>query len=359
MTDVAEAAGVSQTTVSLVLNGAAKARLAATTRDRVMQAAETLGYRLVQRAPVVANPAEAPVIGFVANEMAPDPWCAMALDGVRAKAAEHGVLVLTAVTGGDPETEQAVLARLAAMPLLGIVYSRIHTTRIDPPDALRQMRAVLLNCYTADRALPSVVPGEVAGGHVATDRLLRAGHRRIGFINGEIWMDASRDRLKGYRQSLATADLPFDPHLVRAGNWQPTSGYDCTMDLMRTEAPTAIFCANDLMALGCMAALRDLGLKVPEQVSVIGFDDREIAQHMRPPLTTVQLPHVEMGMKAAELLLQPPAKVWHIKVECQLVERLTVANRLPQPQAAQAEPVPLRATVQAPRVARGRPKAPA
>ena len=114
-------------------------------------------------------------------------------------------------------------------------------------------------------------------------------------------MEASRQRLKGYRQALATADLPFDPDLVRDGNWQPLSGYEATHALMRLPSPpTAIFCANDLMAVGCYEALRELGLKIPDDIAVMGYDDREIARHLHPPLTTVLLPHFEMGTIAAE-----------------------------------------------------------
>ncbi len=332
MTDVAELAGVSQTTVSLVLNGAAKARLAAETRDRVARAATTLGYAFVPR-PVMPPSSEPGLVGFVVDQMATDPWCALALDGIRSLASERGFTVLAAVTGGDSGSEASVLAQLAALPLTGLIYGRIHTTAIDPPAALVRGRTVLLNCYAKDRSLPAVVPGEVGAGHAATDRLLRAGHTRIGFINGETWMDASRDRLKGYRQALATADLPFDPDLVRIGNWQPSSGYDATLDLMRAKAPSAIFCANDLMALGCLAALHDLGVKVPEDVSVMGFDDREIALHARPPLTTMILPHFEMGVRAADILLEAPGtaalRPVHVKVECPLVERQSVGNVQP------------------------------
>ncbi len=162
----------------------------------------------------------------------------------------------------------------------------------------------LLNCHAPGAAYASVAPGEVAGGHAATDVLIRAGHRRIGYVNGEGSMEAARHRLRGYRQALATADLPFDPDLVRDGNWQPVSGYEATRALMALAAPpTAIFCANDLMAVGCYEALRELNLKIPDDVAVMGYDDREIAQHLHPPLTTVLLPHFEMGAIAAEWLI--------------------------------------------------------
>ncbi len=206
------------------------------------------------------------------------------MDGVREKAWEHGLTVTMAVTRGDAEMEQALLAQLTAQPLLGLIYATINTREIHAPALLKQVPTMLLNCYVADRSLPSVVPGEVSGGHTATDFLLRAGHRRIGYIDGESRMEASRDRQKGYRQALASADLPFDGALVREGNWQPLAGYKRTHELMKLPIPpTAIFCANDLMAVGCYEALKELGLRIPHDVAVIGYDDREIAQHLHPP----------------------------------------------------------------------------
>ncbi len=188
---------------------------------------------------------------------------------------------------------------------------------------------MLLNCYVADRSIPSIVSGEVLGGRTATERLIRAGHRRVGLIEGEVWMDASRDRLKGYRQALAHNDIPYDPALVRPGNWEPCAGYEQTRHLMKLATPpTAIFYANDLMALGGYEALKELGLRIPADVAVVGYDDREIVQFLRPPLTTVLLPHFEMGTLAVETLVdqasRPASRPPQIKVECPIVERNSV-----------------------------------
>jgi LacI family transcriptional regulator, galactose operon repressor len=330
MTDVAAEAGVSQTTVSLVLNDAQGARLSSETRERVIEAASRLGYRLAKRGATAQSAVGATAIGFVVNEVSTDPWMAIAMDGARDKAWEHGLTISVAVTRGDAEMEQAVLAQMTTQPLLGLIYGTIHTRRITPPPALYRAPTVLLNCYVADRSLPSVVPGEIAGGHTATQRLVRVGHRRIGYINGEALMDASRDRLKGYRQALVAADLPYDPDLVRPGNWEPSAGYEQTIALMRViDPPTAIFCANDLMAVGCIEALKEMGRRVPEDVAVIGYDDREIAQFTHPPLTTVLLPHFEMGAAAAAYLIdhaqRPLPRAPQIKIECPLIERKSVA----------------------------------
>jgi LacI family transcriptional regulator len=327
MIDVANEARVSQTTVSLVLNHADGARLSAATRERVVNAAARLGYQQVRRgfAPGVA----AAAIGFICDEISTDPWTAIGLDGVREKAWERGLTVMVMATRGDADMESAALAQLAAQPLVGLIYATINTRLVNAPAALSRTPTVLLNCHVANGALPSVVPGEVAGGHAATDVLIRAGHRRIGYINGEASMEASRHRLRGYRQALATADLPFDPDLLREGNWQPISGYEAARELMALKnPPTAIFCANDLMAVGAYEALHELGLRIPDEVAVMGYDDREIAQHLHPPLTTVLLPHFEMGSIAAEILLDATSgsasRPRQIKVECPIVRRGSV-----------------------------------
>jgi len=336
MTDIAARAGVSQTTVSLVLNDALGARLSGQTRQRVLDAAKELGYRLIRREPERPSATNATMIGFMVDEMSTDPWCAIALDGIREKAWEFGLTVSVAVTQGDAEMEQAAHLRFLDQPLLGLIYGTIQTRQVPPSPAFTRLPTVLLNCHVTDRSLPSIVPGEVLGGRTATECLIRAGHTRIGLIEGEVWMDAMRDRLKGYRQALASHEIPFDAKLVRPGNWEPSAGYEQTYALMKLkDPPTAIFCANDLMALGCFEALKEMGKRIPEDVAVVGYDDREIAQFMRPALTTVLLPHFDMGVLAAEYLIdhaaRPEKRPAQIKVECPLIARASVNGRVAEP----------------------------
>ena len=328
MMDVASLAGVSQATVSLVLNGSPGARLSEATKRRVRQAAREIGYKLVRRSQD-GSPTRPGMIAFIADEVTTDPWMALAFDGAREKALEHGISVCLFVTRGDPDAEEMLLDQVAQHPLIGVIYGTILTRRVDPPAVFFERRTVLLNCYDPKRRLPSVLPGELVGARVATERLIQAGRRRIGLINGQEGLDASRDRLKGYRQALASNDIAFDPELVRSGNWEPSSGYEMTHALMALQRPPdAIFCANDMMAVGCFDALRELKLRVPADVSVIGFDDREIAQFTHPPLTTMVLPQYEMGEIAAELLIDASGGLdtgpTQIKVECPLVERGSV-----------------------------------
>ncbi|MEC9342368.1 MAG: LacI family DNA-binding transcriptional regulator [Pseudomonadota bacterium] len=327
MMDVAARAGVSQATVSLVLNGSPGVRLSDATREKVRRAADELGYRLVRRGHN-RTPADKNLIAFLADEVATDPWMSLAFDGAREKALEYGLTVCLTATRGDPDAEAMVISKMGDQ-LLGVIYGTILTRRLEPTPALFDQHTVLLNCFDAKRKLPSVLPGELVGGRVATERLIQAGRTGIAMINGQEGLDASRDRLKGYRQALSSHDISFDPLLVRAGNWEPSSGYEMTCELMALDSPPdAIFCANDMMAVGCFDALRELGRRVPQDVSVIGFDDREIAQFTRPPLTTLVLPHYEMGEIAAELLIDSAGGLatgpTQIKVECPLVERKSI-----------------------------------
>lgn len=329
MTDVARLAGVSQSSVSLVLNNMSGARISDLTRERVVAAARAVGYRLQGRR-TGQDGAQPKMIAYFVDEISTSPHPVVTIDGARDAAWEAGHLLAVHVTRADPELEAATLrAVLEDGALLGVIYSTIFTRKVHPPAGLLRVPTVLLNCYSGDRSLPSVVPSEVAGSYAATEFVLQHGHRRIGFINGEPWMDAARSRLKGYRQALATADVAFDSDLIRNGDWMPDTGYRRTYELLRlNRPPTAIFCANDLMAVGALEALAELGIRVPDDMSVMGYDDQEVARYTRPPLSSCVLPNYEMGQWAAEHLMalaegaQPGAQR---KMECPVVPRGSVA----------------------------------
>lgn len=144
-------------------------------------------------------------------------------------------------------------------------------------------------------------------------------------------VDPAHDRLQGYRNALASADLPYADELVIEGNWLPSSGYDATKALMALpDPPTAIFCQNDRMAVGCYEALKELGLSIPEDVSVIGYDDDELARHLSPPLTSMNLAARSLGRWVVEHLFHGPnsgnERHQLTKLECELVERDSIAE---------------------------------
>ena len=333
MTDVARAAGCSQSTVSFVLNNNSTVQISDEMRERVKRVADDLGYEGMPTAPrAEGNSTTAQVIAFVVDSLSTSWEAPAALAGIRQAAGSAGALVVAAETQNDPRLEPKTLSLLIEQEVEAIVYACAHTREVVLPDVLAatDIPVYLLNCHTKDNVRPAVVPSEIAGGQRATNVLVDAGHTRIATITGEPYMAATGDRLTGYRRALATADIPFDPNLVVEGDWSASAGFNGTMKLLELDrAPTAIFCQNDRMAIGCYEALKENGYAIPDDMSVVGYDDEEISRHLFPPLTTVVLPHRAMGIWVVEQHVHPPAR--HddafalTKLECELVERNSVA----------------------------------
>ena len=341
MSDVARSAGCSQSTVSIVLNANTSVQISERTRERVLRVARSLNYEaptlrgLESATSAVADGA----IAFVIDHLSTSPEGIVAIDGIQQAVRATGNIVLVVETQNDPDIEPRTLQLLIDQNVEAIVYTCIFTRKILLPEILRQTHipVFLLNCYNDDMSRPAVVPSEIAGGQRATEALIDAGHRRIGTITGERFMDATRDRLAGYRRALASADIPFDPSLVIDGDWSASAGYRGTKALLDSaKPPTAIFCQNDRTAIGCYEALKERGLTIPDDISVIGYDDEEISRHLFPPLTTLILPHRAMGRWVVEQLFYgEPAtsgKFRIVKLECPLVERSSIAR----PDAASA-----------------------
>lgn len=330
MADVAQLAGCSQSSVSIVLNNTPGVRIGKATRNRVLEAVEALNYQIPRRR--ASGTAGVPPVAFIVDRLATSIEAVWSIEGAREALWPSGQILLVAQTLDSTDMEERTLQTFIDQGVQGIIYATNHTRRVEPPKMLYEANCpvVLLNCYSDDCAFPSVVPSEIAAGMRGTEYLLQIGHRRIAMITGEKWMEGSASRLTGYRRSLATADIAFDPQLVRSGNWQVNSGYERTQELMDLpNPPTAIFCSSDRMAVGCLEALKERSLRIPDDVSVIGFDNEDISQHVKPKLTTIQLPQAEMGQWAVDQIrenrsprvgIQP-----QVKLECQLIERDSVA----------------------------------
>jgi LacI family transcriptional regulator len=337
MTDIARVAGCSQATVSFVLNKTPGIKLSTETRERVIETARSLGYAAPNFAHLdvinTAVPATDGKIGFIVDQLATSPEAVVAIEGARQASWNAGNIILVAQTLNDPEMEPRTIRALVEQGISALIYMAIFTREVTLPKAIYELGipVILLNCYSMDHAFPAVVPSEIAGGQHSTRHLIQRGHRHIATITGEPWMEAAKDRLKGYRRALATADIPFDPALVIEGDWSASAGYEATKKLlMRKDRPTAIFCQNDRTAIGCYEALKEAGIRIPEDISVIGYDDEEISRHLHPQLTTSVLPHRAMGRWAIEQLetLTGSTGKYHpiTKLECPLVERLSVAD---------------------------------
>ena len=332
MQDVASLAGVSRTTVSFVINRVEDAGIPEETRERVWQAVEQLGYRPNAIAQGLRS-ARTHTIGFISDEVATSPFAGDIIRGAQERAWEEEKLLLLVNTGGNQTMKRAAVETLLQRQVEGIIYATMYHREVHPPDSVRQVPTVLLDCFVADASLPSVVPDEVGGGRRATELLLERGHRRIGFINDQHAVPAALGRLEGYKQALAAHNVPFDESLVLAGESVARGGHDCAMALMqRPDRPTALFCFNDRMAMGAYDALRKLGLSIPEDVAVVGFDNQEIiAAHLYPALTTLELPHYRLGEWAVEELLRltgqdswPQATPVQHRIDCPLISRDSV-----------------------------------
>ncbi len=328
--DVAQRADVSLTTVSLVLTGKAGANIPEATQARVLAAAAEIGYRPNAMARGLRR-GRSDTFGFISDEIATTPFAGAMIQGAQDAAWEAGIVLLLVNTGRDRRIEARGLELMHERQVDALIYATMYHQIVDPPPALREGPAVLLDARAHDASLASVVPDEAAGAYAAIELLARAGHRRIGFVQDIEPIPATRDRLEGYRRALGDNGLSFDPDLVVLAPSNAHGGCEAALRLLDLpDAPTALFCFNDRMAMGAYRAIAGHGLRIPEDVSVIGFDDQEqIAPWLVPALTTVALPHYKMGRWAVEFLLEvleggTPGTPQH-RMACPLVERDSVS----------------------------------
>lgn len=294
---VARLAGVSSTTVSKVLNG--HAGVGADTRRRVEALLHEHGYRR----PHVTEPVAAIEVVFYGLE---GELTSYIMGGVARVARERDLAVvftdaLGPVQGGRPWAEQL----LARRPL-GVIAVHSHFTAQQHAQlAVSGIPLVALDPMgEPTHETPSVGATNWNGGVVAARHLLELGHRRIAVISGPPRFLVARARLEACRTALETAGAPLDERLVRSGHFQFQDGLRLAEDLLAQPArPTAVLCGNDLQALGVYEAARRAGLRIPHDLSVIGFDDIAVARWCAPPLTTVRQPFADMGETAARILL--------------------------------------------------------
>jgi LacI family transcriptional regulator len=327
MKDVAELAGVSRTTVSFVVNEVPNSNIPKATRDRVWAAIEKLGYRPNWMARGLRSQ-RSHTIGFISDVVATTPHANYMIQGAQDLAWENQMLLLLINVCGNQEMKLAAVNMMLERRVDGIIYATMYHREAHPPEIVQEVPTVMLDCYVADRSLPSVVPDEELGAYTAVSTLIKKGHNRIGYLQNLEPVDAAVLRLEGYKRALAENKIPFDKSLVTAV--PDRDGYDGAMKLLRRpDPPSAIFIFNDRMAMGAYDAIRNLNLKIPDDVAVIGYDNQElIAPALYPALTTMKLPHYEMGYWAVEQLLnlinnpnEQPHTALQYKMECPLIER--------------------------------------
>lgn len=302
MVDVAKRAGVSQATVSLVLNNAGGVRVNDETRDRVQKAAEELNYKIWRRTRVGAGSIR--IIGFLIDDIAASPLTTASIEAAREAAWQNGCVLVVVPIRGETDLERAAIKLLLDQRLVGVIYGAFYTKKVTLPKALRTVSVALLNCFSHDPNLLAFVPSHEAGAYTLISSLIEQGHRRIAYINGQSDTLASEQRLRGFRRAMMDHGIGVDENLVTDGGWSLSKAQNRTKAFLAlAEPPTAIFCASDRMAIGAYEAIAAAQLRIPEDVTVVGFDDDPTGEHLSPPLTTVHVPHARMGMMAVQQLI--------------------------------------------------------
>ncbi len=325
--DIARRAGVGSTTVSRVLND--HPYVSEATRQKVLEAIEALEYRPSYSARQMRTRSSR-LIGFLTDDVATTPYAVDMIRGAQDASREQEKILLVVSADSDPAVMAGTIEVLLQRQVEGIVYAAMYHRPVWLPENIEHVPTVLANCFEVNRSLPSVVPDEVQGGYDATAALLDAGHRRIGFINLGSFINGQRipaavGRLQGYQNALEDYGIPFDERLVDYTDGAPQTNYRLTQNLLNlAEPPTAIFCGNDRTAMGCYGALKEMGRRIPDDVAVISYDNqRDIAQGLWPPLSSMQLPHYEMGQWAVSYLLNHEdnrVPIQH-KLACPLIRR--------------------------------------
>lgn len=301
--DIARACGVSKATVSLALNG--KPGVSPETRRFVLEVAKKLNYRphASARSLVLQR---TDTIGVIAPDLS-SPFYAEVMRGLEEEAVHQGFFLVLTTTLGNPEREEFCLRLLQERRADGILF----ITPRGNEHLIREIYAEGFPVVVVDREIQSedgvveVVVDNYGGAMQAMEYLLECGYRRIGFINGVPEIQASQQRLRAYRDVLQSRGIRAPKKWMEVGWFLPEGGYQAMTRLLRVSPRLeAVFVACDWMALGAMRAIHEQGLRIPEDIAVVGFDDVPLAAQTNPPLTTVRQPMAEMGRAGVRLLAQ-------------------------------------------------------
>lgn len=329
---VAKHAGVSQTTVSFVLNDVESANISEETRQRVLQAARELGYFPDAAARSLALGRSSNIgliLGQPHEQVFIDEFLPSVITGLSKATRQHGFRMLVEVV--EPNRPDAYLDLVRGKEVAGLIlnFSNPSASDVQRITSLAEDGFPLVTLEFWNEQIPSVAVDKLAGVRKAVTHLAQMGHRTIAAISYAPKRSnphATR-RLKVYREVLRSFDLPYDETLIRYGAFDPQSGYEAMKSLLTDSqiCPTAVFALNDVMAFGAMRAIYDAGLRVPDDIAVVGFDDIRLARYANPPLTTIREPDVEHGRRAGELLIalingEPPDDL-HPQLDTELVIR--------------------------------------
>lgn len=333
MHDIAKRAKVSIGTVSNVINGTASVK--ETSRQRVLDAIKKLGYQRSQLARGLRRD-YTNMVGMIIPDIT-NPFFPELVRAAEDVAYANGYRLVLCNSDNDPKKEASYLTELqsylpAGLLLIPSVDSQLHE---QPMRNGRPTPTVCIDRKPEGWKCDTVYAGNENGAYVATLHLIDHGHRRIAVIGGPSHLENARQRLQGFKRALKEAKIEVPPAYMQMGRFDRASGLDAALCLLRPlTRPTAIFAANDLMAMGAMLAVRELGLRCPEDVSIVGFDNLEIVELLQPPLTTIHQPIYKMGVTAAERLVERISGLsdapMDFVLETQLIRRGSVMRVQPQ-----------------------------
>ena len=325
--DIARLAHVSHPTVSRALQNSPLVN--PKTAEKIRRIAEQAGYRpsAVARGLVTRRTR---TIGLVVTTVA-DPFISEVFSGIEQEAHQRGYCVFLAESNADPQREKEMASAFAERRVDGIIVTSSRVGALYLP-LLEEMMVpiVLLNDQHPGAFVHSVMIRNREGSRAAANHLIGLGHRRIAYIGDQSGYQSDEERCAGYREALEAAGIGFNAELVVSGDGKPEGGQRAMSQLLElANPPTAVFCYNDMTALGAMQAIRQRGLSIPEDISVVGFDDLFFASYTQPPLTTVRQPMRRMGQLAMESLFKMMSGIESeicIKVDAELIVRESTAK---------------------------------
>ncbi|MEA3311895.1 MAG: LacI family DNA-binding transcriptional regulator [candidate division WOR-3 bacterium] len=318
--DVAHAAGVSINTVSRALSG--KPDVNEETRKTILSAAEKLGYRPNKLARGLQSN-KTQTVGVVITDIA-NPFFSALVKGVEESAREENYSIVLQDTDENYEKEKEAIQVLLAEQVDGLLITPVQTSKETIEDLKRTgLPFVLLGRHFDGLETDYVVTDDVQGGFQTTEHLIELGHKRIAMINGPLHISSAKERFQGYQKALDHYGIELDESILSAGAITTEDGYKVAKSLLgRQPQPTAVFAYSDFVAFGVMKAIREVGLEIPEDIAVMGYDDVEFSSCLEVPLTTVRIPKRELGRKAMKLLSKKIEKEKRELQKCTLKARL-------------------------------------
>jgi DNA-binding LacI/PurR family transcriptional regulator len=320
---------VSVATVSRALSGDPK-KVSALALQRIVDAAEELDYIPNNLARNMRS-GSARILGLIISDIG-NPFFTAVARGVEDVAQRHGYSLVLSNTDENPDREAASLGVMAAERAAGVIIATTNENGTALRRALDMgMAIVAIDRHIVDLPTDSVVVDNESASYEAVRHLVRLGHRRIAIVGGPSDADTARERMRGYERALQEARIGVEPELVCRGDFREAAGLIMTRELLDLpEPPSAIFAVNNLTTIGVLGALRERGVNVPSQVSVVGFDDIPTAELLDPPLTVVQQPTYRVGARAADLLIrrlrEPDAAVKEVVLAARLSVRGSAAQ---------------------------------